>query len=195
VQSFDDVTDEVLADLGQLRNEARIIYQELVLTGWGSHDRHGYPRTLYGYTMNAFAFIDLLSAYQLGQSTNQTARMAAFMTAHLEAAEPAAAVAVKLWRHTLMHTANPRVLLHRQSQRRFRWLLHWRDHLPRENHMSLVAVAGSNDEILNIAVMYLIEDLEQAAVRLFVDLGKTPHSRNQLITTHAALSQPDDLRL
>lgn len=40
-------------------------------------------------------------------------------------------VAVQLWRHSLMHTGLPRELEYKNTGTRVRWLLHWREHLPR----------------------------------------------------------------
>src|SRR5262249_28813116 len=102
--TFDQVRDETLANIDQLVTEAEIVYQELVLPGWGSPDRHGFPRTLYGYVMNAFSIVDLLSVYWEPSEQQQTSRMRRLLVDYLNVPKRQAAIAVQLWRHTLMHT-------------------------------------------------------------------------------------------
>jgi len=62
----------------------RIVHQQIVLPGWGG-EYHGMPRTLYGYMMNCFSLIDLLSQYWRGgdRSRGQTPRMTAFMDTYM----------------------------------------------------------------------------------------------------------------
>jgi hypothetical protein len=131
--SFDDAEAAMLGDVGALRQEAQIIYHELVLPGWGSPDRHGFPRTLYGMVMNAMALIDRLSSYYAGDAWGgQTTKMRSVLEA-LGASPEAAAVAVPLWRHTLMHTGSPAVLVtDTATGTTYRWLLHWGEQLPRD---------------------------------------------------------------
>lgn len=80
MSAFDEVEAETLGDIDALGRETHIIYEELVLPGWGSPDRHGYPRALYGMVMNAMALIDRLSCYHAGRADGyQTARMRSLM--------------------------------------------------------------------------------------------------------------------
>jgi hypothetical protein len=46
-------------------------------------------------------------------------------------------LAVQVWRHKLMHTSQPRYLVDQATRKTYRWLLHWRDHLPRDQHFTL----------------------------------------------------------
>ena len=59
-----------------------------------------------------------------------------------------------------MHTAQPRFLKDKKTGKNYRWLLHWQEHLPREQHYTFVETDDS--KILNIGLMYLIEDLKRA---------------------------------
>jgi hypothetical protein len=34
---------------------------------------------------------------------------------------------IQMWRHTLMHTSQPRYLLDETTGRSYRWLLHWNE--------------------------------------------------------------------
>ena len=55
VVPYDDIKDQVPAQLAGLDSESEIVYRELVLPGWTSPDRHGFPRTLYGYVIRGAA--------------------------------------------------------------------------------------------------------------------------------------------
>jgi hypothetical protein len=186
---LDAIRDEVLRQLGELKSESEIVYHELVLPGWGSSDRHGFPRTLYGYVMVSFAFIDLLSLYRYGDGPSQTERMRTLLIDYLDASEDAAAVAVKLWRHTLMHTGNPQPLIERSSGKRYNWLLQWRDHLPRDEHMEFQH-ASQDEEVLNVGLLYLVEDLLAGAERLFAEAGGSEELRQRALRMHAVISAP-----
>ena len=164
------------------------MYEELVLPGWGSPDRHGFPRTLYGYVLEAFSFVDLLSQYRTAlepRPAGQTPRMENFAADYLGASAAAAAVSVKMWRHTLVHTAGPRVLEDPGTGRRIRWLLHWRDHLPRSQHLTF-ADSGT-DLILNLGFLYLAEDLSAASASLFDQLGASGDARREAVALHQKL--------
>ena len=186
---FAKVREDVLADLRALDTEVRIVYEELVLPHWGSSDRHGFPRTLYGYVMNAFAFVDLLSQYRTGSTATrgQTRRMTNLMVDCLASPRQEAETAVRLWRHTLMHTGNPRRLVDESSMRRLRWLLHWREHLPREQHMTFSR--ASNETILNLGAMYLVEDLLVVANQLFSELAENRTLRDHVDTVESDLGR------
>jgi hypothetical protein len=59
--SFEEAHAELVREINALREETLTIYEELVLPCWGSTDRHGFPRTLYGLVMNTMALVDRLS--------------------------------------------------------------------------------------------------------------------------------------
>jgi hypothetical protein len=106
---FREAQAEVIRDMAQLQAEVKFMQDEIVAPGWNG-PYHGMPRMLYGYMMSCFSFIDLLSQYAgsgVG-SQGQTPRMISFMDQYFGYEHSTNAVAVQLWRHTLMHTANPR---------------------------------------------------------------------------------------
>jgi hypothetical protein len=154
----------------------------------GSEDRHGFPRTLYGYVTASFSFIDLLSGYCYGDRMSQTKRMRRLLVDYMGASRDAAAVAVKLWRHTLMHTGNPWTLVERSSRKRYSWLLHWREHLPRDQHMKLQPPPGG--EVLNVSLLYLVDDLLSGAQQLFADVGGSAALRKRARRVHSKVSAP-----
>lgn len=185
---FEQIRRSVASDLQSLELQIRIVYEELVLPGWDTPDRHGFDRALYGFIMNTLAFIDLLSQYQAGttKTRGQTLRMARLLRDYLGSPPEEAEMAVRLWRHTLMHTGSPRVLVDQDSGRRLRWLLHWRDELPRSHHFTFVRT--DSDTILNLGAVYLVEELVSAVNHLFKDLAESPPLREQVERVEAELS-------
>ncbi len=153
---------DTLKQIDALKDEAEAVYLSLVLPHWGK-ELHGFPQTLYGYMMGVFSLIDLLSAYWRGSTSSegQTKRMTDFMNEYISPCQEANRVAIQIWRHKLMHTAQPRILPEKKSGKKYRWLLHWREHLPRDQHYTFAETHDS--KILNIGLMYLIEDLKKGA--------------------------------
>ena len=151
----------ILSQIDSLRKEVEAVYTTLVLPNWGKQ-LHGLPQTLYGYMMTVFSLIDVLSTYWKGDASarGQTERMFDFMSTYLSPHREANSVAIQMWRHKLMHTAQPRFLKNENTNKDYRWLLHWREHLPQEQHYTFVETGDS--KILNIGLMYLIEDLKRA---------------------------------
>lgn len=178
VSDLEGLRDELLSDVGALMREAELVHERLVLPRWGSADCHGFPRTLYGYMMATFSLVDLLSHYRYTDAS-QTRRMGRFLQDYMGASPEAAAVAVQLWRHMLMHTANPRTLIDPTSGRAYRWLLHWGEHLPRDQHMHFQRT--DTDSVLNLGLIYLIEDLATAGSRAFVDAENSSELRDRFI--------------
>lgn len=185
--AFEDMKNEVIDQLDEVASESDLVYRELVLPNWGSSDRHGFPRTLYGYVMVSFSFIDLLSQYRY-DVPSQTTRMENLFVDYMAASHDAAVVVVKLWRHTLMHTGNPQKLVEQSSRKRYRWLLHWREHLPRDQHMQFQR-PSAGEEILNVGLLYLVDDLQSAAQRLLADVGASVQLRAHALRIHTDVSE------
>ncbi len=161
-----------IAEVDRLDSEVQWVYSSLVLPTWDDKERHGVHHALYGYMMVVFSKIDLLSACWRGSESKQTKRMIDFLDKYLDSSHEAHSVAVQVWRHKLMHTGKPRALHDRAQGRRYYWLLHWREHLPREQHFTFTDCLDSRN--LNLALVYLIEDLRQAAERYLGDLASSP---------------------
>ena len=51
--------------------------------------------------------------------------MTQFLITYLHYDQKASRLAVAVWRHELMHTANPRVLRGGKTGMNYNWLLHW----------------------------------------------------------------------
>ena len=154
--------DRLLKEVERLDKEAKTIYRELVLPNWGK-EMHGFPDTLYGFMMGVFARVDLASAYWKGTFNKQTARMIGFLDLYVSPSHEAHSVAVQVWRHKLMHTSSPRYLRDERTNKEYRWLLHWWEHLPAEQHYTFVDTGDCR--ILNIGLIYLISDLRQGVER------------------------------
>lgn len=161
MRSYQQAEMDLKRDLERLETEVKTVYSELVLPTWETQ-LHGLPQALYGYMMGVFARIDLYSSYWSGttNSNGQTKRMVEFMNLYMSPNREANSVAVHLWRHKLMHTSRPRQLAAKATGTRYYWLLHWWDHLPREQHYTFSDSGGQRK--LNIGLVYLIEDLQRA---------------------------------
>ena len=173
MSDVDKFREELTAHAEALEREVKTVYSTLVLPYWGS-DLHGFPQTLYGYMMTVFARIDLLSAYWKGNaaSRDQTIRMIDFMDKYISHDHEANSVAVQMWRHKLMHTSEPRYLLNERTGKFYGWLLHWWEHLPLEQHYTFAETSDSR--ILNLGLVYLIEDLKAGVAKYLVDLSASP---------------------
>ena len=173
MSDVDKFRKELTAHDEALEREVKTVYSTLVLPHWGS-DLHGFPQTLYGYMMTVFARIDLLSAYWKGNaaSRDQTIRMIDFMDKYISHDHEANSVAVQMWRHKLMHTSEPRYLLNERTGKFYGWLLHCWEHLPLEQHYTFAETSDSR--ILNLGLVYLIEDLKAGVAKYLVDLSASP---------------------
>ena len=56
-----------------------------------------------------------------------------FMNKYISLNREANSLAIQVWRHKLMHTAEPRFLADRTTGKTYKWLLHWKEQLPIEN--------------------------------------------------------------
>jgi hypothetical protein len=164
------VQNDILTKLNAFEREVQEVYKTLVLPHWGG-ELHGFPYTLYGYMMTCFAHIDLLSAYWKGNEHSPTERMIDFMEKYISPNREASSVAVQMWRHKLMHTSEPRFLTNQTTGKVYKWLLHWREHLPIEQHFIFQETTDS--KILNIGLMYLIEDITRGAEKYLTDLASS----------------------
>lgn len=175
---------EVLDALARLRWQAQDVVDKLVTPTWGG-EKHGYDRLLYGTVMSTMALADRLSVYMWGDlARNQTKRLRALFSEMTDDPE-AAAVAVQLWRHTLMHFGDPISFTDTGTGRQYSWLLHWgEDHLPRIQHLTF---ASSNEtRVLAFGALHAIDDLNRLAA------GLLQRAQNdELVAAHIAEARDD----
>lgn len=171
--NLSETQKEHTAYIGALEREVEKVYTTLVLPHWGG-ELHGFPLTLYGYMMSVFARIDLLSAYWKGNTSprGQTKRMVDFMDTYISPNHEANSVAVKMWRHILMHTSEPHHVRNESTGKLYRWLLHWGEHLPPDQHYTFAETSDS--KILNLGLIYLIADLKKGIEKYLIDLSAKP---------------------
>ena len=93
-------------------------------------------------------------------------------------------IAVHLWRHKLMHTAGPRQVTEKRTGVAYKWLLHWWEHLPREQHFTF---GGGSPRVLNLGLVYLIEDLQKAWAAFAADVRSSQELRANLEQAQAEL--------
>lgn len=184
---------EVKQDLEMFETEVRTVYSELVVSN--RENLRSLLQTLYGYMMGVFARLDLYSSYWKGstESRGQTKRMVQFMSTYLSQDLEANAVAVQLWRHKLMHTSRPRAITDQHTGISYYWLLHWWERLPLERHYTFTNSSGRR--ILNLGLVYLIEDLRRSSNAYFSEVGSSSElqkrlasAKNELGSYHVTLN-------
>ncbi len=163
--------DQLIPEIDRLAAEVALVYKELVLPGWNGA-QHGLTNTLFGYMMCTFSRIDLISAYWRGtfksQSESQSDRMVSFMDEYMNPDRLTNSLAVKVWRHKLMHTSSPRKMRYKGTCLIYEWLLHWGDdHLPREQHFKF----QPGGLVLNLSLSGLIDNTRTAAESYRADLA------------------------
>jgi hypothetical protein len=171
-------TDELLPQLEALDQEVKTIYHQMVKPHWNDPPQSlvgRFNQTLYAYMMACFSHIDQLSSYWKANSgATQTKRMIDFMLKYgISSDKEACNVAVQIWRHKLMHTAEPRTLVEKKTGKVYWWLLHWSDNeLPRAQHFMLTE--ANNRGILSIALTCLLDDIKKTFTTYLADLSVDP---------------------
>ena len=162
--------DHLRSDLIQLRAEVDVANAILVRPTWEAHTHH-FPATLCAFVMAGFARLDLYSRLWDGGATErQTPRMRAFLRSYLPREPLADALAIQLWRHTLMHTSRPRRLRDQNGQE-YAYLLHWGSpELSRAQHYQV-----SSGNKLDFGLEYFLDDLDTLLTAYLADLSTVSH--------------------
>lgn len=138
--------------------------------------------------MAGFARLDLYSRLWDGGATeDQSPRMRAFLKCYLPRDPLADALAIKLFRHTLMHTSRPRRLHDRKSGLEYTYLLHWgAPQLPRTHHYQ---ISGANK--LNFGLEYFLDDLDTLLTAYLADLAKSSQLQTKALATWPKIETQD----
>ena len=112
--------------------------------------------------MYAFATIDYFSSYwagwnKSGKGKNQTDRMIDFMNTYLLYPRKNSQIAIDIWRHKLMHTAEPRILRNAENDEVYGWKI-GKD---LQHHMILLEIDVPNKFILEFDPLALVRDLRE----------------------------------
>lgn len=108
-------------DLLSLQREATAIREQ-----FGTGHQPKFYMSLYALLMATFAQVDLFSALRNGKlPKGDTHDMSRFLADFIARDRSAIAQAIKLYRHTTMHTGRPRKLVNPQSVQSLDYLLHW----------------------------------------------------------------------
>jgi hypothetical protein len=171
--------NQILSDISRLKLEVNHVFDNIVIPNWGSENLHGFPDTLYGFMMRVMSHIDLLSYYwDLTQKGYQTVRMIDFMDTYFDRRSEQNSILVHMWRHQLMHTAEPRIITDTSTGVKYRWLLHWGPpYLPLEHHYE-INTNIPNEKILQLGLIYLVDQLEIAATSYIKDLDSSIDLQN-----------------
>lgn len=192
--SLEDVRSAIEGEMHGLETEVEEVKTKLMIPTLGT-SLHGFPRTLFGYMMVFFSYVDLLSRLWKGRG-NQTQRMVDFLGQFFETNAVANRVCVQMWRHGLMHTANPQIVEDTSTGNRYEWLIHWgSQHLPPEQNLTLVERAGKEkDFILNVGLDGLISHLQHATWAFFNEIQESDALAETVVERWKA-AQVERLRL
>lgn len=161
---------ETLIEIQDLHCEVVDIYQRVVQP---LHSEQAFTQTLYGYMHRVFAYVDLLSAYWCGSdSGKQTLRMVDFMETYFGSNRRAHNLAIAVWRHKLVHTAQPRTLLDSKTGSTIHYMIQWHaEQMPaHQPHYSIIPFA-SGEEVFNVGLIPLCEDLARSAHAFVADIA------------------------
>ena len=176
-----EVAESLRSQLNRLEEEAAEL-DPLLRDRWENHPGH-FAATLWGLVMSAFAFLDLVSWYWTAKKKPQGERMVNFLEKYVGTDRDAAFMAVEMWRHTLMHTGEPRYLRREDTDTRHSWLLHWSTEMDREDHLRLPP-AGGDESQARLSLAFLLEDLQKALEAYLTDLEAEPDLAANLESVH-----------
>lgn len=127
--------------------------------------------SLFALLMGAFSQVDLWAALWAGSlGKGQTKRMRGFLDRYSGRESTASMLAVQLYRHTLMHTGRPRMLLNESTGVAHGFLLHW----GRKRADVSVHYTVNADGKLTLNLECLIEDLSLALDRFIAEASADP---------------------
>lgn len=149
------------------------VYPVRGLTSWGTRKdfRYTFLLALKCPTRLAWRTFDPYSQLWDGNMPkNQTARMRAFLGRFLPRDATADAIAIQLWRHTLMHTSRPRRLRDRVTGQEYSYLLYWGSpELPADEHYRIV-----DGNKLDFGLEHFLKDLQRLLAAYLSALDKSP---------------------
>jgi hypothetical protein len=153
-------------DFDAFAREATEIREELA-----DPARPYYFMSLYALLMGVFSQVDLYAALWAGSlGRGQTTRMRNFLNRYSGHDPLANMLAVQLYRHTLMHTSRPRLLLDETTGRTHAFLLHWGR--KRADPAAHYTVDGEGKLTLNLES--LVEDVSRMLDAFIADATSNP---------------------
>ena len=182
------VISQTVKELAYFEAEVSWVYEHLVRPNLGRQEpefmKTNFTDTIYGYVMRAFSFLDLFSAYWdgLNNPDSQTERMISFMRQYLDFPDTESRVAVKLWRHTLMHTAQARIIVDSKAGVTYAWLLVWTSEETTDRPLRIV------DKKLHMCLILFLRALKAGVDRYYEGLPIDPQMQDR---ARAALSKLD----
>lgn len=188
------VRENLTKEFDTLEFEVAKLVETFKATNFFGHQSN-FPHAHYGYLTVCMGKIDLLSSFwtgKVGQGSDQTKRMIAFMERHLHPGKTAEhRVAVQMFRHTLMHTGALRFLYNKNTDIRYTWRVFFGEGLSPGEHytttthdpqyqdqlMALGVSTGSTTprvDSLNVSIELFAADVKRAITAYLDDLAADP---------------------
>src|SRR5690349_8973240 len=116
---------EMTEEIDQLEFEINHLWKLFRETNFFD-DKENFRYAHYGYMMNMMSRVDLLAQLWKGRRGGNTGDMVAFLDAYVQPGKhDASVVAVKMWRHVLMHTSAARFLEDQRTGNIYTWQLYF----------------------------------------------------------------------
>ncbi|AQT79195.1 hypothetical protein B1R94_07820 [Mycolicibacterium litorale] len=197
----DEIADELVGSATTLRDEVADLSQLFGETGFLG-DCRNFPHAHFGYIMACMSQIDLLSKCAYGEGEpkgGQTVRMRDFMMRYIDDQKSAEhRVAIKLFRHTLMHTGALRPIWEDDGTA-YTWRVYFTDTMPQHcGHYTLTdeAMAFQHDFVhkildlgtaiptriksLNLLLPDFSRDILRAAINYTTEMRQDPTLASKL---------------
>lgn len=168
-----EIRTGITKNLDILEFEVATLWKDMIDNDWYGGTHH-FPNMTFGLMMSCFARIDLYSRYWRGTNEKQTLRMRDFLGEYVYPNRlEENRVAVQMWRHTLMHTSEPRRLRDRRTGMEYMWRVHFKEPLREEQHYTFVQ-GHDGTRILDIGIVYFVADLKHGMKKFLNDLNTDP---------------------
>ncbi|WP_405151068.1 hypothetical protein OG308_15785 [Nocardia salmonicida] len=168
-----EIADEIYSNAAALEWEVNTLATAFAKTSFFGDNRH-FPHAHYGYLMACMGQIDIMSGCEAGNisSRGQTTRMQNFMERYLY---PGKAnehrVAVKMMRHTLMHTGALRYIFDETTGVAYTWRIHFGGDFPTQfSHYSLTSEDATYQQDVISSVAQISSASVQAVEALNIQL-------------------------
>lgn len=186
----EDLANWLVVQIEDLKHEAEQTYSFAITQSL--QPRGLFVQTLYAYVERSFSILDRLSLHDLPKKA-QTVRMVDVLERRIGVAREPGNVAVHIWRHGLMHSAEARRAIAPTGQA-YRWLLHWGSaDLPEDLNWTF-SVDPRGERILNLSLMHVLAGLRKATDSFATDINSKPDARSRAEAGFNTLQLKDKIR-
>jgi hypothetical protein len=152
-----------------LLNESTYLYENIVKPSFDTNLRVPLKHTLWGHLVQYFGLLDRIAKAIPDSVPKNTDRLIKFLKEALNFELETATAVVILFRHGIAHGGKPRKFINNKTGQTYHWLLHWRDELPLEKHLTITQ-DDTPTKKLNFSLLYFIKETNQTLEKFFADM-------------------------